>query len=87
MVCGPPLVPRLDIPFPILSSLVNISTGKRVPRIAFAGYLETLSSQESASVSKIQETLFPERTFRPLRKVTLHFLPLHVKLLIAIRYI
>jgi len=32
----------------------GISSGKRIPRIAFAGCLETLSSKESASVSKIQ---------------------------------
>ena len=50
----PPLVPRLNIPFPVLSGLINISSGKRLPRLAFAGCIETLSSQESASVSKIQ---------------------------------
>jgi hypothetical protein len=52
--CGPPLVSRLNIQFAVLSRLVNTSSGKRVPRIAFAGGLETLSSQESASGTKIQ---------------------------------
>ncbi len=36
------------------SGPANTSSGKRIPRIAFAGCIETLSSQESASDSKIQ---------------------------------
>ena len=58
-----PLVPRLDIPFLneltlfhrfVLSIPTDVSSGKRVPWIAFAGCIETLSLQESASGSKIQ---------------------------------
>ena len=32
----------------------EVCLGKRVPRIAFAGGIETLSSQESASGAKMQ---------------------------------
>ena len=50
----------------VFSCPADTSSGKRFPRIAFAGDLETLSSQESALGAKIRMSERSEFGFLPL---------------------